>query len=178
MSANAATVDQATPVESPDVAKEVTPMQVIKKYTLLSAGAGLIPFPVIDMAVIGGIQFKMLQDLAGVYKIGFPHEKTKAIIGSVAGGILPMTLARGFLGSLIKGIPGLGQAVGGMTVPVFAGASTYAVGRVFEQHFASGGTFLDFDPAKTRAYYAEQFEQGKKVAVEAPPAGKKEKPAS
>ena len=38
-------------------------------------------------------------------------------------------------------------------MPVIAGAA-YAVGKVFIQHFASGGTFLTFDPEKVRAHYA------------------------
>jgi len=46
-------------------------------------------------------------------------------------------------------------------LPAVAGASTYAVGQVFIQHFESGGTFLDFDPEKVKGYFAEQFEKGK-----------------
>jgi signal transduction histidine kinase len=31
------------------------------------------------------------------------------------------------------------------------------VGRVFTQHFASGGTFLDFDPAEVREHFRQEF---------------------
>jgi len=34
---------------------------------------------------------------------------------------------------------------------------------VFIQHFESGGTFLDFDAAKVRAYYEQQFNAAKAV---------------
>jgi hypothetical protein len=70
-------------------------------------------------------------------------------------------------------IPGLGSIIGGITVSVFAGASTYALGEVFKKHFSSGGTILDFDPERLRKLYKEQFEKGKKVVEEL----KKEKPA-
>ena len=50
-------------------------------------------------------------------------------------------------------------------MPALAGASTYAVGKVFVQHFESGGTFLNFDPEDVRDYYAEQFEKGKAAAA-------------
>ncbi|MCP4106117.1 MAG: hypothetical protein GY749_11350 [Desulfobacteraceae bacterium] len=53
-------------------------------------------------------------------------------------------------------------------MPVAASASTYALGKIFIQHFASGGTFLTFDPEKVKAYYAEMFEDGKKVAGQKP----------
>jgi hypothetical protein len=46
-------------------------------------------------------------------------------------------------------------------MPAVAAASTWATGKVFIRHFESGGTFLDFDPAKARAYYAEEYEAGK-----------------
>jgi len=51
-------------------------------------------------------------------------------------------------------------------MPVVSGAFTYAIGKVFIQHFASGETFLTFDPEKVRDYYTEMFEEGKKVAAE------------
>ena len=51
-------------------------------------------------------------------------------------------------------------------MPAAAGASTYAVGQVFIQHFESGGTFLDFDPDKVKAYFAEQVEKGKLVVAD------------
>ena len=47
-----------------------------------------------------------------------------------------------------------------VSTAVFAGASTYAVGKVFTEHFASGGTFLTFDPEKVRKYYEQEFAQG------------------
>jgi hypothetical protein len=43
--------------------------------------------------------------------------------------------------------------------PAFASASTYAVGKVFIQHFATGGTFLDFDPDKVKAHFAAEVER-------------------
>ena len=49
---------------------------------------------------------------------------------------------------------------------VFSGASTYALGEVFREHFETGGTFLDFDPGRLKKYYQEKFEKGKKVAQE------------
>ena len=75
-------------------------------------------------------------------------------------------LARIGAGSVIKLIPGIGSFIGGATVSVFAGASTYALGEVFKKHFSTGGTILDFDPDRLRKYYKEKFEKGKKVAKE------------
>jgi hypothetical protein len=43
---------------------------------------------------------------------------------------------------------------------------TYAIGRVFVQHYEMGGTLLDFDPDKTKAFFAEQFRVGKEYVAQ------------
>ena len=59
--------------------------------------------------------------------------------------------------SVVKAIPLLGTLVGGVSWLALAGASTYAVGKVFIQHFESGGTLLTLDPEKVMDYYREQL---------------------
>jgi len=51
-------------------------------------------------------------------------------------------------------------------MPLFTGASTYAIGNLFIRHFESGGTLLNMDPQKMREHFKEEFENGKKVAEE------------
>ncbi|MNC99258.1 hypothetical protein D3C83_174830 [compost metagenome] len=46
-------------------------------------------------------------------------------------------------------------------MPALAGASTYATGRVFVDHFESGGTFDNFDPETARGDYAQQLDKAK-----------------
>ena len=58
----------------------------------------------------------------------------------------------------------MGQTVGILSMSILCGSSTYALGKVFTQHFESGGTLLDFDPDKMREYYQGQLEQGKVIA--------------
>ena len=50
-------------------------------------------------------------------------------------------------------------------MPTLNAAISYAVGKVFIQHFESGGTFLDFDPKKVRAYFEDQFREGRLKAL-------------
>jgi len=133
---------------------------IIRKHMLWAMGAGLVPIPWVDMVAIAGVQLKMLSDLAGKYKIPFSESRGKAIIGTLVGTVVPGQLAAGFLGGAVKMIP----FVGFVTVPAFAGASTYALGKVFEQHFASGGTFLDFNPEEVRKHFQELYQKGKKEA--------------
>jgi len=135
----------------------------ITRYMYWSMGAGLIPIPAIDIAALLAIQLTMVADLARLYGQQFSRDRGKAFVGSLVGGVLP-TAGAVPVASLIKMVPLVGHTAGALAMPMLAGASTYAVGRVFVQHFESGGTFLDFDPHEVRSYYAEQFEEGKSKA--------------
>ena len=143
-----------------------------KNHILASMGVGLIPLPVVDMVALMGIQLDMIRRIAAEYDIPFRQDAGKSIITSLMGGFLPVTLGCA-IASMIKVIPLIGQTTGAVTMPVISGASTYAIYKVFVQHFESGGTFLDLDPSKVKSYFAEQFTKGKKIAADL----KKEEPA-
>ena len=135
---------------------------IIRNHIIWSMGAGLIPVLVADVFAVSALQLDMIRQMSKVYEIDFRETQGKAIVTSLTSS----TLARLGAGSIIKLIPGVGSVLGGVTVSVFAGASTYALGEVFKKHFESGGTILDFDPDRLRKHYREKFEKGKKVAKE------------
>jgi uncharacterized protein (DUF697 family) len=132
---------------------------IIRNHVIWSMGAGLIPILVADIFAVSALQLDMIRQMSRTYNVNFSETQGKAIVTSLTSS----TLARVGAGSLVKLIPGVGSIIGGATVSVFAGASTYALGQVFKRHFESGGTILDFDPARLKKLYKEQFEKGKKV---------------
>lgn len=136
-----------------------------KNHMMGAMGIGLIPIPIVDFLALTALQVNMIHRMSKVYGIPFNEDKAKNIIGSLLGGGLPVAVSMP-VASLIKAIPIIGQTTGVLAMPVIAGASTYALGRVFIQHFESGGTFLDFKPEEVKKYYEEQFEKGKGMAVD------------
>lgn len=142
--------------------------RLVNRHALYSAAAGLVPVPLVDMAATTGIQIKMLKNLADNYGIPFQADRGKSIIGALVGGVLPTRMAYGLSGSLIKAIPVVGGLLGMVTAPAFASASTYAIGKVFMTHFASGGTLLDFDPDKMRQHFVTEYEAAAKAGVTTP----------
>lgn len=134
--------------------------KIIRHNIYWAMGLGLVPTPVFDLAAITGIQMKMLYEFSKLYKTPFSKNIVKSVVASLIGGLGSMTLAKAIGGSLLKVIPGISCLVTTATLPVIAGSITYAIGKVFVQHFESGGTFLDFDPAKVKKYFAELFKQG------------------
>jgi len=136
----------------------------IRNHVIVSMCAGFIPIPMLDLVAITGVQLNMLRKLSKIYAVPFSEHKVKNIVSSLIGGGTSIPVAGAFA-SLVKFIPVVGQTIGSVSLPISAGAITYAVGKVFLQHFASGGTFLTFDPDKVRDYYNEMLKEGKTAAA-------------
>ncbi len=132
---------------------------IIQNHIIWSMGAGFVPVPIADLFAVAAVQLDMIRQLAKVYDIDFKETEGKALITSLTGSGLARLGARA-----VKFIPGIGSAIGGVTMAMLSGASTYALGQVFRKHFETGGTFLDFEPERVRTFYKAQFEKGKKVA--------------
>lgn len=153
--------------EALDVSPEARAARVIRRNVLWSVGAGVIPVAFVDTAAIMAVQIKLLKELSDVYGIPFKANAGKSAVAALLGGLTASGVSNGLLATgvfhgLVRSVPVIGQVVGLATQPAFAAAVTYAVGRVFDQHFASGGTFLTFDPKKVEAYFREKFEEAKK----------------
>jgi uncharacterized protein (DUF697 family) len=136
--------------------------KIIRNHIIWSMGAGLIPVPIADFFAVSAIQLDMVRQMCKLYDLDFKETEGKAVISSMTSS----GLARLGAQAAIKIIPGIGTVVGGMTMAVLSGASTYALGEVFKKHFETGGTFLDFDIDRLTKMYKEKFEKGKKVAEE------------
>ncbi len=134
---------------------------IIKNHMIWSMGAGLIPVPIADFFAVSAIQLDMVRQLAKLHDIDFSETAGKASITALTGSGLARLGARA-----VKFIPGVGSVLGGITMAVLSGASTYALGEVFKKHFETGGTFLDFDPGRLKKFYDEKFEKGKEIAKE------------
>lgn len=138
---------------------------IIRRYTYGALGTGLIPFPAVDLVALIGLQLAELRSLCKLYDVTFTRNAGKSAVASLVGGMWPTTAATAVAGSVMKFFPGLGTAAGMASIAVLGSAATYAVGKVFQMHFEAGGNVLNFDPDRMRSYFAEQLEEGKKVAA-------------
>lgn len=150
--------------DSPAIAQQAE--QLIKDYAFGSSLTGLIPIPFLDTVGLIGVQRVMLMRLSKLYDIPFSKHLAKAWISTLMTGLAPKA-ATPLVGSMLKLIPGIGTLAGGATTAALGGASTYAVGKVFQQHFEQGGTLENFDPDKVKGSFAEALQQG--TQAQAPP---------
>lgn len=145
--------------------KEQEALKVVKNHMWWSMGAGLIPVPFVDLVAVSGVQVRMLAEVAKIYGVDFQETRGKALIGALVGSVVPGTLSFGMVGSMLKAVPLVGALVGAPSMALFCGASAWALGKVFIQHFESGGTFLNFDPETVKDHFKKQFEEGKELAA-------------
>jgi uncharacterized protein (DUF697 family) len=167
----AATGDTPTPgsgaessagTETTDARRDEQAAQLVDRFSMWAAAAGLIPVPFVDIAAVGGLQLQMLRRLSEIYGVPFSENRGKSIIASLAGAVLPAstatTTAMGVT-SALKVLPGVGTAVSALTMSAVSAGATWVIGKVFIQHFASGGTLLDFNPPDYREFIKSQKEK-------------------
>ena len=145
-----------------DQERDEAASRLVDRFSLWSGAAGLIPIPIVDMAAVGGVQLQMLRRLSEIYGVPFSENRGRSIIASLAGAVIPASTATTTavgVGSMVKSFPGVGTAIGALTMPVFSAGATYVIGKVFIQHFASGGTLLDFNPPDYREFIKDQKEK-------------------
>ena len=127
---------------------------------LLSGGVGVVPIPLVDFVGVTAIQLALIKQLSVLYGVEYSASASKRTISALIGGAVPafgsMTVA-----SWLKMIPVVGSVLGGSTMMLLSGASTYAVGHIFANHFEEGGTILDIEASQVKEQFNEYYEAGK-----------------
>jgi uncharacterized protein (DUF697 family) len=148
--------------ESEEAATETTPEQraemagkLVERFAIWSGVAGLLPLPVVDVVAVGGLQVQMLRRISQIYEVPFSENTGKALIAALAGSLIPASSGIGAASSL-KFVPIMGPLAAAFVMPALSAGATYAIGKAFIQHFASGGTLLDFNPPDYREFIKAQ----------------------
>lgn len=134
---------------------------IIHRNVLWSLGAGIVPVPLADVVAVTAVQVKLLKELSDLYGVAFKQHLAKKLVSSLLVSISGVAVGVALGASLAKLVPGVGTALGMVSVPLASGAFTHATGRVFVMHFEAGGTLLDFDPRKMREHFRAEFEAAK-----------------
>jgi uncharacterized protein (DUF697 family) len=144
-------------LETPPDGRRASAIKLVERFSLWSGAAGLIPVPFVDLAAVGGVQIQMLRRISQIYGVPFSENRGKALIAALAGTMIPASTGIG-MASIIKIAPGVGTAIGAIATTALSVGATYVIGMVFIQHFALGGTLLDFNPPDYREFIKAQME--------------------
>jgi uncharacterized protein (DUF697 family) len=134
---------------------------IIRKRVYAAVALGLAPLPLVDLIGLYAIQVELVRALAKKYGVPFKSDKVKTLLFPLIGSVMPVS-AVPVLRSMFRMIPVIGWTASATATCIAGGASTYAVGWVFDRHFASGGTLLQADTEKLRTAFKEKYEEGKK----------------
>ncbi len=135
----------------------------VKNHVIAAMGIGLIPSVMVEVVGVTSIEVKMIRDLASIYEFPVPRKLVAyKILLSLIGSIAPIYLAAR-MKSAVKGLPLIGHAAYVGFLSVSNGAAVYAVGKVFQKHFESGGKFLSSDNATLRGFFEDQYAQAKEL---------------
>jgi len=136
---------------------------IIKKHIIGAMGAGLVPFPVVDIVAVAMLEVNMITELAAAYNFPVPRALVvyKLLI-SLAGGIGPIFVSL-YFENAVKTLPLVGHAIYLGAFSISGGISVYAVGKLFQKHFESGGTFLSSKNTVLRDFFSEKQAEGRTV---------------
>ena len=157
-----ADVDAGPPSAAGASDRQRQAMAVVEANVWWAMGVAAIPFPLVDLALLTTLHTKMLSELAELYEVPFSKEAGKSLLASLLVDLGAAPLSRGLLGSAIRLVPVAGPLLSWTALPVVNGAATYALGKVFIQHFESGGTILDVDIQALGSQLRNQYQRAAK----------------
>lgn len=135
---------------------------IINRYTLIAAGVGVLPSPMINSVGIAAMELVMIDELARNYNFPFPTKLAALkILVSVVGSIGPVYFALKSK-SAVSAIPLVGHLIASSIYSLTGAISVYAVGKLFQRHFESGGTLLSKDNRYLKKAFKQEFENGSK----------------
>ena len=127
--------------------------KIVQDHVLWSIGAGLVPLPILDIVAVTAIQLDMLRQLARLHGVNFSESEGKAWVSALAGNMVARLGA-----NALKLIPGIGSVIGGLSMSIISGASTYALGQVAKQYYAAG---RKIDTAELKRTFTSLLEEAK-----------------
>lgn len=151
----------SAPVDPQEAARRAE--ATIKSHVIIALAAGLVPSPVVDMFAVAAIEVAMIVELARIYN--FPVPRTLVVykvLIAIAAGLGPVYIFAKYHHAL-KAVPVVGYAIYAGALSLSGGISVYAVGKLFQMHFESGGTFLSSNNAVLRDFFKSKQREGRSV---------------
>jgi len=152
--------DLATTTGVDEIKRRERADALIRRHVVWSSGAGLIPIPLADIAAVTAVQVNLLRDLTKLYNSELPEPVLENFVTALTGGMFARIGA-----SAVKAIPGIGSLLGGASMSIMSGASTYAVGRVAKRHLEMAGSLAKVDLAVAKREYRADYERGKEYVT-------------
>lgn len=129
-------------------------MRIVHRYVGVSAVAGLITVPVLDVAALGGVHISLIKELTEHYGHEFSEHAARNIVIAVAASLMPGAIGSMLGRKALRVLPFISHGAGLLTMSAFSAAVSYGLGRVIIRHFEAGGTLDSFNPEQLHRFFA------------------------
>ena len=134
--------------------------KVIRSSVYASMGVGIVPIPFFNIAAVTASSIVMTRNLSKLYGVEFKEGIAKKVIASVVGAGVGV-FASGPVESLVGAVPLIGLPLVIATRPALNGMTTYALGRMFVNHFEKGGGFVSVNMDVMKENFSEAFKNSR-----------------
>lgn len=132
-------------------------MKIVYRYMAISAGAALVPFAGVDVAILAGIHVSLIKRLCEHYTIDFSEHTARNIMIAVLASVIPGTIGSFAGRRFMRLLPPPARVVGWGLMSASSAAFSYGIGQLFIHHFESGGTLLSFDTRRLHEVFPQLF---------------------
>ena len=153
--------DEATPkAVNKDAGKEEKAKSIIKKYTLISGGAALVPYDFVDVISSTVAQTMMIKELCTLYSVPFSERWINVAAWSAVGSAIIKAVG-GVVESVISSTGG-GEFSGGFNLSGAAIAAIYTAtaGEFYKLHMQGGGSLADVEISDFIDYFIAEIKKG------------------
>mgnify|MGYP002630455097 CR=1 FL=1 len=120
-------------------------MRIVHRYVLISAAAGIVTVPVLDVMLLGGVHIALIKEITEYYGAEFSEHGARNILVAIAASLIPGTIGSMLGRKALRALPFLPHGIGLATMSAFSAAVSYAIGVGFSRHYEKGGTLASFD---------------------------------
>lgn len=135
-------------------ARRAAAMRIVHRYAGVSAMAGLIAVPGLDVAALGGVHISLIRDLTAHYGAEFSEHSARNIVIAIGASLVPGAIGSVLGHRVLAVLPYLAHGAGLLLMSASSAAASYGLGVMFVRHFEAGGTLDSFDAANLHQIFA------------------------
>jgi uncharacterized protein (DUF697 family) len=139
------TLERLAPANAPAGSRRASAMKIVRRYVLISAGAGLITLPVIDVSALAAVHVALIKELTEHYGHEFSEHVARNILIAIGASLIPGSIGSILGRKLLRALPFVDPVSALAAMSGFSAFVSYSLGRVFIEHFERGGTLANFD---------------------------------
>src|SRR6056297_2712201 len=133
-------------------------------YSLAAAAIGALP--VVDLALVPAVQARLLQNLAGIYRLRWNARNRSEFLGLLGGGYAVGYGLRIAGRSMANLVPVLGQTIGAVWGASASGAMTYALGKAACAYLSRRREGQAIEAETLRSIYRDALKTGRRMVRE------------